>query len=377
MTLIAVPVIYYHSVGLKNPHWRKNFLTLDLPYFENHLKYFSKHYKTISLKEYWEILNDVKDPIKRPLIITFDDAYLDNWQYAYPLLKKYGLKGTIFVSPEFVDGRNLIRPNLLDVWNGNADENDLIKWGFLSWEEMRIMEASGVMDIQSHTMSHIKYPVSDKLLDFHHHGADYLYYIANSFPERKAYYIEDTEFENLLPYGYPVFEMQSAVIARQVKINPAFSDYCIDTFRDYDFGNYNFENAFERIKDEYEKYKQNSSLILSTESEEDYKDRIRYEIYESKKIIEQKLNKKVEFLCWPHGDNNESLHRMALEAGYLMTTRGKAQGISKTDPTRIPERMGINFSTWFKKQKTIFKLKAFSGKSPYSEVLKLKRYFVN
>ena len=216
------------------------------------------------------------------------------------------------------------------------------------------MEASGVMDIQSHTMSHTKYPVSDKLLDFHHHGADYLYYIANSFPERKAYYIEDTEFENLLPYGYPVFEMQSAVIARQVKINPTFNDYCIDTFRDYDFGNYNFENAFERIKDEYEKYKQNSSLILSTESEEDYKDRIRYEIYESKKIIEQKLNKKVEFLCWPHGDNNESLHRMALEAGYLMTTRGKAQGISKTDPTRIPERMGINFSTWFKKQKTIF-----------------------
>jgi len=303
-------------------------------------------------------------PVKNPLIITFDDGYLDNFIWAYPLLKKYELKATVFISPEFVDYKNEVR-----------SETD--NQGFLSWEEMRIMETSGLIDIQSHTMTHTKYFTSDRIIDFHNPLADYLYPIGNLFPSEKPCYIGNGNFRKLIPYGYPFFEETSSVIARRVEINPDFKHTCVDLLKNYDFRHYDFNEAFKMVKPVYDDYKAKDKLIVDQETEKNYKDRIIYEIYESKRIIEEKLNKKVEFLCWPHGDNNESLHRMALEAGYLMTTRGKAQGISKTDPARIPERMGINFSTWFKKQKTIFKLKAFSGKSPYSEVLKLKRYFVN
>ena len=115
-------------------------------------------------------------------------------------------------------------------------------------------------------------------------------------------------------------------------------------------------------------------MIIKEESEKEYKDRVKYEIVESKKIIEEKLNKKVEFLCWPHGDNNEFLHQTALDTGYLMTTTGKAKGVKESDITRIPERMGVDFSTWYRKQKAILKLKAFSGETPYSKMLKTTRY---
>lgn len=364
-----IPIIYYHSVGLKNPYWSKNFLTTELYYFHEQLLYFSKHFNIIDLKDYYAIRNGLKEYIENPLLITYDDGYLGIWQYAYPLHKKYGLKGTVFVSPEFVDSRVVLRPNLVDVWNGNATEKDLNQWGFLSWPEMRIMEDSGVMDIQSHAMTHTKYPVTDKLIDFHRPGADCLYYIGNLFPKRKPYYIGDPEFEKLLPFGYPVFEMQSSVVARKAEINPRFVDFCADVLKDYDFSSYRFEVAYKQVQDEYNKCKRNGSIILATESDDDYEKRIRDEIIESKRIIEDTLNKKVEFLCWPHGYNNEYLHRIALEAGYLMTTTGKATGTSKSDPTRIPERLGMDFSTWFKKQKALFKLKAFSGQSPYCELL--------
>lgn len=371
-----ISVIYYHSVGPKNPAWRKNFLTLELPFFEDQLKHFSKYYNIISLKEYWEIRNGLKEPVKNAIVLTFDDGYLDNWQYVYPLLKKYGLKGTLFVSPEFVDLKNTIRSNLEDVWNGKAKMKDLHQWGFLSWEEMRIMEESGVMDIQSHTMTHTKYPVSDKLVGFHRPGADCLYYTGNLFPEKKPYYIEDPEFAKLLPYGFPVFEMQSASIARKVEINPEFINHCTKVLNNYNLSEYQFEKAFERVKDKYEEMRSSNTLIISRETEDAYQKRIRYEVFESKRIIEEKLNKTVEFLCWPHGDNNDLAHEMAMEAGYKATSLGKMPG-SKPDNNRF-DRLGlgqVRNNQFLSMLKARYKIQSYRKKQPWIAIKNTYEFF--
>ncbi|WP_370590994.1 MULTISPECIES: polysaccharide deacetylase family protein [Thermoanaerobacter] len=34
----------------------------------------------------------------KPIVITFDDGYLSNYTYAYPILKKLGMKATIYYS---------------------------------------------------------------------------------------------------------------------------------------------------------------------------------------------------------------------------------------------------------------------------------------
>ena len=41
--------------------------------------------------------------IKKPVIITFDDGYENNYTYAYPILKKYNFTATIFVCTDFID----------------------------------------------------------------------------------------------------------------------------------------------------------------------------------------------------------------------------------------------------------------------------------
>ncbi len=361
-----IPVIYYHSIApKKNNLWTRYFLTLELKFFDVHLNYLKANgYQTLFLDEYFNL---GKKGEGKYILLTFDDGYLDNYIYVYPLLKKYGFKGTIFVSPEFVDTHSNKRKTLFDYWNNKATLKEIDNWGFLNWEEMREMEKSGVIDIQSHTLTHTKYFVSDKCVDLHHPGADSLYYIGNEFPERKPYYITDPEFETLLPYGYPVFEQRSAIVARKIKINPLFNDAIIKSFENRDWSQtYNFNTLFENMRNIYEDFRNHNEIIEHIESEEEYKERVYKELKESKDILERNLGKKIDFLCWPHGDNSDFTHQIALEIGYKATTLGK-MSINNLNETRF-DRMGLSHvknSLFLTKMKTKYKVESYRGKQPY------------
>jgi Polysaccharide deacetylase len=367
---LDIPVVYYHSIGPVNHNWNRSFLTLDLPYFEDQLKFFKNNFQPVFLHEYWAIRNQKQPAGRNPLVITFDDGFLDNWIWAFPLLKKYGIKATIFVCPEFVDLKNPVRPNLDDYWNKNASLEEITRLGYMNWEEMRIMLKSGLIDIQSHTMSHTKYFISDTIKDFHHPGMDCLYPVGNLFPEYKPYHILNEQFEKLLPYGYPIFEEQSSVCARKVTINPDFIDLTLEALFGYDFKNYHTERAMAHIAQLYKKFKSANDLIVEVESEAAQFKRMQYEIVGSKKIIEENLNIPVEFLCWPHGDNNDKAHKVAMEAGYLATTSGSK--LRQHDhPDRIPSRIGVH-PVSNSRLLTLMKLKYKTGSAhnrfPYKHV---------
>ena len=134
-----------------------SFLTSRVENSERFFRYVSGKYTSLTLKEYHDLRSHKTSGIRNRIVLTFDDGYLDNWLFGFPLLKKYSLKATIFVSPDFIDKRNVVR-------------SDFSELGFLSWDEMRIMTSSGLIDIQSHTMTHTKYFISDILTGFHHPG---------------------------------------------------------------------------------------------------------------------------------------------------------------------------------------------------------------
>lgn len=357
-------VIYYHSVGPVNSNWGKNFLTVEPELFDKHLLWLRKRYTTISPGDYLRIREGQMAPVRNPLIITFDDGYADNWIWAYPLLKRYGMKATIFVSPEFTDARSGCYPNLEDYEAGRATPDDLSRWGFLSWDEMIAMEKTGLIDIQSHSLTHTKYFVSDKLVGFHHPGNDAVYAISNMFPEHKPYYISDPGFNTLLPWGYPLFEERASLMARKVEINPEFIDECVRVLKHYDFEAYTFSSAFKTVEPILKSYREKGILVTSVETEEEYTHRVSSELRLSKSIIESRLGKRVDFLCWPHGSNDDFLHRLALDEGYLMTTTGKAVGVSRSDMTRLPDRAVVDISSPRRKMRTIFRMRAFAGKAP-------------
>ncbi|MFH0866728.1 MAG: polysaccharide deacetylase family protein, partial [Bacteroidota bacterium] len=356
------------------------YLTIPLPIFEDALKYLqNQHYRMIHLDELYGIRQENILKAIRTACLTLDDGYADNWIYIFPLLKKYQIKATIFISPDFIDKKNGVRKNLDDYWNEKVSIGELEHWGYLSWDEIRIMYKSGLVDFQSHTFTHTKYFISDKITGFHHPENDCLYPAGNLFPERKPYYINDPDFINLLPFGYPLFEEKSSVIARKVEINP---DFFIDTagiLKSTDWKNisYLFEKCFAKIRPVYEKYKNENRLITHTETEEEYNRRLVHELADSKNIIEKEVGNTVKFCCWPHGDHNDYVHKMAVDLGYLATTKGSKFPVPDSIE-RLPERIGIggSRSRYMAKMKFITRLNSEFRRFPFYQLKKLWNSFL-
>ncbi len=111
-----IPVLMYHKIPdqeLTGKH--RIFVTKDN--FEKHLQFFQKKkITTISfqdLKDFRDLKRPISEFPKKPIIITFDDGYIDNLENAGPLLKKYNMKATIFLLAD-ID----VRENYWDTKDG-------------------------------------------------------------------------------------------------------------------------------------------------------------------------------------------------------------------------------------------------------------------
>ena len=75
--------------------------------FERQIKFLVKNYNLISFDHLKQAVDaKIKLP-QRSLIITFDDGYKDNYTNAFPLLQKYGAPATFFLTTGFLDGSNV------------------------------------------------------------------------------------------------------------------------------------------------------------------------------------------------------------------------------------------------------------------------------
>src|SRR5262245_43026142 len=98
-----VPVLIYHSIANDHEHpW--SFLSIPVQLFEKQIMYLQRHgFNSITLYELHAYLRYGIPLPSRPIVLTFDDGFLDNWVYAFPILRKYGMKATVFVTTDFVD----------------------------------------------------------------------------------------------------------------------------------------------------------------------------------------------------------------------------------------------------------------------------------
>lgn len=88
-------------------------------------------FHAISPDELYLALTEGAPLPEKSVLITFDDGYADNYKNAFPILKKYGFKATIFVITDLVGEK----PH------------------YITWEQAREMEAYGI-SIESHTVTH-------------------------------------------------------------------------------------------------------------------------------------------------------------------------------------------------------------------------------
>lgn len=156
----SIPVLMYH-------HVRPNagMIACTPENFENQLIWLKKNgYRSLSLDEFAQHLSG-KD-VGKAVLITFDDGYLNNWVYAFPLLKKYGFKATIFLVTSWVNQGD-IRPtsNMIGSLPECPDHYQceaMINAGcsdavILRWSEIKAMQDSGLVEFHSHTHTHTRW----------------------------------------------------------------------------------------------------------------------------------------------------------------------------------------------------------------------------
>jgi peptidoglycan/xylan/chitin deacetylase (PgdA/CDA1 family) len=331
-----VPAVMFHSVGLEKTDWVFSHISHPLKTFEDKIiGLVSSGFEFIFWNDLYDYMSGLRSTPRKSIMLTFDDGYLDNWVFVFPILRKYGVKATIFVSPEFVNPHNSVRPNLEDVWSGKVRKNQVNASGFLNWEEMRLMENSGLVDIQSHALTHTWYFAGPKLIDFHNPGSRQYPWLAwNMRPELKPFYMQNDQ-TGLVPLGTPVYEHQKALVCKRYfppeDVTRVITELVEDKGGEDFFYRQGWETELRQYHDELMEKNEHKGHY---ENRDDYEKRVFRELHDSKELIEKELDKTVDFICWPGGAYNDTVLSVARHVGY------KAWTLSSQDQTGFRNRPG-------------------------------------
>ncbi|MFZ4847922.1 MAG: polysaccharide deacetylase family protein, partial [Caldilinea sp.] len=133
---LRVPILMYHYLSQPPPDadiYRQD-LSVPPDLFAAHLdRLVAAGYTTVTLTQVVDALQRGTPLPERPVVITFDDGYRDNYENAFPLLRERGMQATVFVVTDFMDEE---RP------------------AYLTWAMAREMVQAG-LSIESHGRNHV------------------------------------------------------------------------------------------------------------------------------------------------------------------------------------------------------------------------------
>lgn len=135
---IFVPIIMYHSILKDENMWGDYVLSpVELEKDIVYLK--TNGYTPIFVNDLISYVNYGEKLPSKPVIISFDDGYYNNYTYLFPLLKKYDFKATISVVGSFTENYS----------SGEEEPNP--SYSCLRWQDINEMRNSGYVEICNHT----------------------------------------------------------------------------------------------------------------------------------------------------------------------------------------------------------------------------------
>ncbi|MEK9627501.1 MAG: polysaccharide deacetylase family protein [Nitrospinota bacterium] len=237
-------------------------------YLENTILYLrQKNYEIVSLTQAAQILNS-GDTNQKFAVITFDDGYIDNYQHAYPILKKHQAPFCIYVTTNLPDGKAIL-------------------WWYLL-EDLILQESK---------------------IEFNLNGRKYSFSCSNIQEKDWCYHV----VHKLILNG-PSDKLNDRI--RQV-----FTNYNVDYYKKSKELSLTWEQIREMSKDPLVEIGAHTihhpALSKVPESV------VEKEIKGSRKKIESEIGKKVEHFSYPFGTKNEAderEYRIAKKCGFITST---------------------------------------------------------
>lgn len=136
----GIPILMYHSISADAEQKRHPyFWTATTPaIFAEHMRLLhEQNYLTVSLEEAVQRLDAPGHSSDKPVVLTFDDGYLDFYTDAFPVLSKYGFGATVFLPTAYIGDTTR-----------RFKGNDCLTWG-----QIRELQTAGIR-FGSHTVTH-------------------------------------------------------------------------------------------------------------------------------------------------------------------------------------------------------------------------------
>ncbi len=133
--MMRIPILMYHYISSPPPGADAVRQDLSVPpdVFRSEMAFIAGNgFHTIHLADLAQSFKKGEKLPGKPIIITFDDGYDDNYTNAFPALKEFGFTGTFFIIA------------------GRADGNAA---GYMTWQQIQELEATG-MEIGNHSVDH-------------------------------------------------------------------------------------------------------------------------------------------------------------------------------------------------------------------------------
>ena len=303
--------------------------------FEAQLRFLTaNNYHTLTTEDLEELMSGSLDSERKSVMLTFDDGWGSLWSVGLPLLKKYGVKVVVFLAAGRIRSGGL-GPDL-DLRRDSSEHP------FLTWEEIGEMHETGLVDFQSHTLTHNRVFCSPRIVDFAHpslmHECDLL-----QVPEW------NTDGAASPRLGRPVYASSPRTgECRRYLEDPGLRQACEKYVADLGGTGFFRRPRWRRgLAGLACGYRENSTAPDRYETDEERRLALWREMHESKRLIEQHLpGKTVRHVAYPWHCYSKLAVELSSEAGYLTNFVGKLSrrydGVQRGTPALVA-RVGEDF----------------------------------
>lgn len=301
-----VPVLNYHSVSAQ-PQWLGIGSRISLPpeTFARQLAWLAHHgYRTLFVSEVAQLLEGSRTaPAGAPCVaLTFDDGYADNATTVWPLLRQYHMKATFFVSTDFIA-------------DAPPAEGDA---GYLTWAQLRELQAGGLVEIQSHGAAHARVMADERLRGFVGPDRPNPWLLWNTRPETRRTWWRELPRDRSL-WGHPVYQQQPALAAREFRLNPQAVAHLLAWTRAQGEALFARPDWEQTLRAEWSATTARLGGPGAWESAADFAARVADDLRQSRAVLQRELGRPVTLLCWPENAFTPEGEALARAAGYVAT----------------------------------------------------------
>jgi peptidoglycan/xylan/chitin deacetylase (PgdA/CDA1 family) len=240
--------------------------------FREQIRFIKDRFTVVALEEYLSLSESQKKKVERPMALTVDDGYRNFYLYAFPVLQEYSLPATVFVPVNFVEqGGWMWQDKNKHILRTTAKSRITLKWK----DRTHIFEV-GAFDTLMKSLDDaydlcMKEPLEERA-DFSRKLADAA---GVDLPDKPEGEFEPLRWEEMR-------EMEKAGIH---------------------FGSHTM----------------NHEILMGVDAAQ-----VRYELGDSKKILEDRLGHEITGFCYPNGDFDGTVMAAVSECGYMyaVSTRG-------------------------------------------------------